>query len=84
MERTLVDLSKEYYEGVEYLDGVIARHRKLASQAKKNNNQRVVFEEQRKLQILYSQRREALAVAQHLEHYYDKDADNTQYINLAV
>ena len=72
---TLKELSKQYYDDVEMLTGLIEKQRELT----KNYTGAKLHTANRYLCCLYEMRREARITAQTLEHYYDEVSSGRIY-----
>ena len=72
MEKSLTELSEEYFEAAEYLTKLIGKYTKLLNAAYSSNDFLKTYEIKRKLKILYDERGETLETAHLLKHYYDE------------
>lgn len=73
MERSLTDLSEEYFKAAEDINSLIIKYRKQLNDAYTSNNYLKTYEIKRKLTIFYDQKRDILDTAYALKNYYDKD-----------
>lgn len=73
MERSLVELSEEYFRAAEDINSLIVKYRKQLNEAYSSKNYLKTYELKRKLTIFYDQKRDILDTAYALRNYYDKD-----------
>ena len=73
MERSLIELSEEYFRAAEDINSLIVKYRKLLNEAYSSKNYLKTYELKRKLTIFYDQKRDILDTAYALRNYYDKD-----------
>ncbi len=67
---TLKEMSCQYYEAADLQTELIKKNRQLLSEAVKNYDTDEEYRIGHLLQVLYEQRRDLLATAEKLEHYY--------------
>lgn len=68
--KTLEELSEEYYESAELQKQLIDKNRLRLSLARKRHDKNEELRLTRLITVLYSQRRELLETAAKLKHYY--------------
>lgn len=73
MERSLTELSEEYFKAAEDINSLIVKYRKQLNEAYNSNNYLKTYELKRKLTIFYDQKRDILNTAYALKNYYEKD-----------
>ena len=73
MERSLTELSEDYFKAAENINCLIVKYRKQLNEAYMANNYLKTYEIKRKLTIFYDQKRDILATAYALKNYYEKD-----------
>ncbi|MBR3836005.1 MAG: hypothetical protein IKJ69_04360 [Clostridia bacterium] len=75
MERSLTDLSEEYFKAAEDIGSLIEKYRKKLQEAYKARDYLRTYEIKRKLTIFYDQKRDILDTAYTLKNYYEKDCE---------
>ncbi len=75
MERSLTDLSEEYFKAAEDINSLIVKYRKLLNEAYRSKNYLKTYELKRKLTVFYDQKRDVLNTAFLLKNYYEKDRE---------
>ena len=73
MERSLTELSEEYFKAAEDINSLIVKYRKQLNEAYNSNNYLKTYEIKRKLTVFYDQKRDILDTAYALRNYYEKD-----------
>ncbi len=73
MERSLTELSEEYFKAAEDINSLIVKYRNQLNEAYNSNNYLKTYEIKRKLTIFYDQKRDILDTAYALRNYYEKD-----------
>lgn len=73
MERSLTELSEEYFKAAEDINSLIVKYTKQLNEAYSSNNYLKTYELKRKLTIFYDQKRDILNTAYALRNYYEKD-----------
>lgn len=73
MERSLTELSEEYFRAAEDINSLIVKYRKQLNEAYNSNNYLKTYEIKRKLTVFYDQKRDILDTAYALRNYYEKD-----------
>ena len=73
MERSLTELSEEYFKAAEDINSLIVKYRNQLNEAYNSNNYLKTYEIKRKLTIFYDQKRDILDTAYALKNYYEKD-----------
>ncbi len=73
MERSLTELSEEYFKAAEDINSLIIKYRKQLNDAYNSNNYLKTYEIKRKLTVFYDQKRDILDTAYALKNYYEKD-----------
>ena len=79
MEKSLTELSEDYFKAAEDIDSIIQKYRKELNAAYRANNFLKTYELKRKLKIFYDQKRDILITAYQLKNYYDKDKRSVMY-----
>ncbi len=73
MERTITDLSVDYFKAAENMDALIKKTTANIREAiEKNETDKIYLLKQKRL-IFYSQKRELLNTAHKLKNYYNKE-----------
>ena len=75
MERTLTQLSEDYFKAAEDVNCLIVKYRRLLNEAYNSNNYLKTYEIKRKLTIFYDQKRDILDTAYALKNYYKRDEE---------
>lgn len=75
MERSLTELSEEYFKAAEDINSLIVKYRKLLNEAYRSKNYLKTYELKRKLTVFYDQKRDVLATAFLLKNYYETDRE---------
>lgn len=75
MERSLTELSEEYFKAAEDINSLIVKYRKLLNEAYRSKNYLKTYELKRKLTVFYDQKRDILATAFLLKNYYETDRE---------
>jgi hypothetical protein len=75
MERTLTQLSEDYFKAAEDINYLIVKYRRLLNEAYNSNNYLKTYEIKRKLTIFYDQKRDILDTAYALKNYYKRDEE---------
>lgn len=75
MERTLTQLSEDYFKAAEDINCLIVKYRRLLNEAYNSNNYLKTYEIKRKLKIFYDQKRDILDTAYALKNYYKRDEE---------
>ncbi|MBQ5592311.1 MAG: hypothetical protein IIU80_05145 [Clostridia bacterium] len=75
MERTLTQLSEDYFKAAEDINCLIVKYRRLLNEAYNSNNYLKTYEIKRKLTIFYDQKRDILDTAYALKNYYKRDEE---------
>lgn len=73
MEKSLTDLSEEYFKAAEDIDALIKKYTKLLNDAYAAKNYLKTYELKRRLKIFYDQKRDIMTTAYELKHYYEDD-----------
>ena len=73
MEKSLTELSEDYFKAAEDIGSIIEKYRRELNAAYKNHNYLKTYELKRKLKIYYDQRRDILSTAYKLKNYYEDD-----------
>lgn len=73
MEKSLTELSEDYFKAAEDIGSIIEKYRRELNAACKNHNYLKTYELKRKLKIYYDQRRDILSTAYKLKNYYEDD-----------
>lgn len=73
MEKSLTQLSEEYFRAAEDIDHLIKKHTEELRKAYDAKNYLKTYDLKRKLKIYYDQKRDTITTAYQLQHYYDKD-----------
>ncbi len=75
MERSLTELSEDYFKAADDIACLIAKYRKMLQDAYKAKDYLRTYEIKRKLTIFYDQKRDILDTAYTLKNYYDTDRE---------
>lgn len=75
MERSLTELSEDYFKAADDIACLIAKYRKMLQNAYKAKDYLRTYEIKRKLTIFYDQKRDILDTAYTLKNYYDTDRE---------
>lgn len=75
MERSLTELSEDYFKAAEDIACLITKYRKMLQEAYKSRDYLRTYEIKRKLTIFYDQKRDILDTAYTLKNYYEKDCE---------
>lgn len=75
MEKSLTQLSEDYFRAAEDINSLIVKYRQLLNEAYKSKNYLKTYELKRKLTIFYDQKRDILDTAYALKNYYKRDAE---------
>lgn len=73
MERTITDLSVDYFKAAENMEELIKKATANIKEATENNETDKIYLLKQKRLIFYSQKRELLDTAQKLKNYYNKE-----------
>ena len=77
MEKSLTELSEDYFKAAEDLTAIIEKYRKELNEAYKKGNLLKTYDLKRKLKTFYDQRKDVLNTAYLLQHYYDDDSERS-------
>ncbi len=75
MEKTLAQMSVEYFNAASDVDSMIKKCTLQIHQEEKNGNGKKLYLLKRKRLILYSQKRDLITTAYKLKNYYKKEND---------
>ena len=75
MEKSLTQLSEDYFKAADDINCLIVKYRKLLNEAYKSKNYLKTYELKRKLTVFYDQKRDILDTAYALKNYYIKDGE---------
>ncbi len=75
MEKSLTQLSEDYFKAAEDINSLIVKYRHLLNEAYKAKNYLQTYELKRKLTIFYDQKRDILDTAYALKNYYNRDVE---------
>lgn len=75
MERSLTELSEDYFKAAEDIGCLIAKYRKQLKEAYKSRDHLKTYEIKRKLTVFYDQKRDILDTAYTLRNYYEKESE---------
>ena len=75
MERSLAELSEDYFKAAEDIACLIAKYRKMLQDAYRSRDYLRTYEIKRKLTIFYDQKRDILDTAYTLKNYYEKECE---------
>ncbi len=73
MERSLTELSEDYFKAAEDIGCLIAKYRRMLNEAYRAKNYLQTYEIKRKLAIFYDQKRDVLDTAYALKNYYKRN-----------
>jgi uncharacterized protein YeaO (DUF488 family) len=71
MQKSLKQLSEEYFKAANDLEIIIEKYRKQLNEAYRSRNYLKTYEIKRKLTVFYDQKNEALTTAHQLKNYYE-------------
>ena len=75
MEKSLTQLSEDYFKAAEDINSLIVKYRTQLQEAYKAKNYLQTYELKRKLTIFYDQKRDILDTAYALKNYYKRDME---------
>lgn len=75
MERSITQLSEDYFQAAEDINTLIIKYRKQLNDAYGSRNYLQTYEIKRKLTVLYDQKSDILETAYALKNYYKKDKE---------
>ncbi|MBR5262446.1 MAG: hypothetical protein IKV49_01365 [Clostridia bacterium] len=75
MEKSLTQLSEDYFKAAEDINSLIVKYRTQLQEAYKAKNYLQTYELKRKLTIFYDQKRDILDTAYALKNYYKRDVE---------
>lgn len=75
MERTITELSVDYFKAAENMDELIKKTTAGIKEAAENHETDKICQLKQKRLIFYSQKRELLNTAHKLKNYYNKEED---------
>ncbi|MDD6275714.1 MAG: hypothetical protein PUB20_02680 [Clostridia bacterium] len=75
MQKSLEELSEEYFKAAEGISEIIAKYRKQLQEAYRSKNYLKTYDIKRKLAVLYDQKQETVATAYELKNYYNKSQE---------
>ena len=75
MEKSLEELSEDYFAAAEDINQLIIKYRKKLNEAYGTRNYLKTYELKRKLTVLYDQKNDILETAYTLKNYYKKDKE---------
>lgn len=70
MQKTLTQMSEDYFQAAKDLDEIIAANRMKLKEAYTQKNYLKVYDLKRKLKAFYDQRRDIMTIAYKLKNYY--------------
>ena len=73
MEKSLTQLSEDYFKAAEDINSLIVKYRKQLNEAYRAKNYLKTYDIKHKLTVFYDQKRELLSTAYTLKNYYVKD-----------
>lgn len=73
MEKSLTELSEEYFKAAEDIDALIKKYTKQLNDAYAAKNYLKTYELKRKLKIFYDQKKDIMITAYQLKNYYEDD-----------
>lgn len=73
MEKTLTELSEDYFKAAEDIDAIIKKYTKMLNEAYAAKNYLKTYELKRKLKIFYDQKKDIMITAYQLKNYYEDD-----------
>lgn len=73
MEKSLTELSEEYFKAAEDIDALIKKYTKQLNDAYAAKNFLKTYELKRKLKIFYDQKKDIMITAYQLKNYYEDD-----------
>lgn len=75
MERSLTQLSEDYFKAAEDINSLIVKYRQQLKEAYKSKNYLKTYEIKRKLTVFYDQKRDILDTAYTLKNYYEQESE---------
>ncbi|MBP3447034.1 MAG: hypothetical protein J6K64_07140 [Clostridia bacterium] len=75
MEKTLTQLSEDYFKAAEDINSLIIKYRRLLNEAYDSNDYLKTYELKRKLTVFYDQKRDILDTAYALKNYYKRSEE---------
>lgn len=78
MQKSLIDLSEEYFTNAKNMDALINNCSKKLNEAKIKHNYKKCYLLKRKLAVFYDQRREMISTAYKLKNYYKTPEEISQ------
>ncbi len=75
MEKSLTQLSEDYFKAAEDINSLIIKYRQLLNEAYNSNNYLKTYELKRKLTVFYDQKRDILDTAYALKNYYKRSEE---------
>ena len=75
MEKSLTQLSEDYFKAAEDINCLIVKYRRLLNEAYDSKNYLKTYELKRKLTVFYDQKRDILDTAYALKNYYRRDTE---------
>ena len=73
MEKSLTELSEDYFKAAEDIDALIKKYTKMLNEAYAAKNYLKTYELKRKLKIFYDQKKDIMITAYQLKNYYEND-----------
>ena len=73
MEKSLTELSEDYFKAAEDIDALIKKYTKMLNEAYAAKNYLKTYELKRKLKIFYDQKKDIMITAYQLKNYYEVD-----------
>lgn len=75
MEKSLTQLSEDYFKAAEDINSLIIKYRRLLNEAYDSNDYLKTYELKRKLTVFYDQKRDILDTAYALKNYYKRSEE---------
>lgn len=79
MEKSLEELSEEYFAAAKEINQLIVKYRKKLNEVYMAGNYLKTYELKHKLTVLYDQKSDILETAYKLKNYYRKDGEVNQH-----
>ena len=75
MEKTLTQLSEDYFKAAEDINSLIIKYRRLLNEAYDSNDYLKTYELKRKLTVFYDQKRDILDTAYALTNHHKRSEE---------
>ncbi|MBQ8574621.1 MAG: hypothetical protein IJ447_01055 [Clostridia bacterium] len=75
MERSLTQMSEDYFKAADDINSLIMKYRQQLKEAYKSKDYLKTYEIKRKLTVFYDQKRDILDTAYTLQNYYESERE---------